>query len=215
MFLLLILQGCNSLSVASNQTSSSGDYNPLTLPSVDPEKYKSDKSLCFKQVEAQNSKDMGQNYNVVKFRECLIQKGYVLLSWSVSFIEPTQTPHSSPTEPLEIQTDWHHSPMKSPTLRSQGSWVRSPPAAPLLLVSHHTALQRTWLWVGAGFLGFSHIETSDLTQTGVGLGRPMLPQFWISVGRCSLFLGIKSTDQNQNPRGITGLPIDGSSLKSG
>ena len=77
---LLILQGCNSLSVASHQTSSSGDYNPLTVPAVDPEKYKSDKQLCFKQVETQNSKDMGQNYNVVKFRECLIQKGYVLLS---------------------------------------------------------------------------------------------------------------------------------------
>jgi hypothetical protein len=80
MILILILQGCSSIGMVSNQTSSSGDYNPLTLPSVDPEKYKSDKALCFKQVETQNSKDMGQNYNVVKFRECLIQKGYVLLS---------------------------------------------------------------------------------------------------------------------------------------
>ena len=80
MFLLLILQGCNSLSVASNQTSSSGDYNPLTLPSVDPEKYKSDKALCFKQVEAQVSKDMAVNYNILMFRQCLIEKGYVLLS---------------------------------------------------------------------------------------------------------------------------------------
>ena len=167
MFLLLILQGCNSLSVASNQTPSSGDYNPLTVPSVDPEKYKSDKQLCFKQVETQNSKDMGQNYNVVKFRECLIQKGYVLLSWSVSFIEPTQTPHSSSTEPLEIQTDLHHSPKESPTLRSQGSWVRSPPAAPLFHVPHHTALQRIRLWVGTGFLGFSHCPSSNgLRQMG-------------------------------------------------
>jgi len=66
------------------------------------------------------------------------------------------------------------------------------------------------LWVGTGFLGFSHIETSDLTQTGVGLGRPMLPQFWISVGAFSTFLGFEPTDQNQNPRGITGLSIDGS-----
>ena len=80
MVVLLVFQGCSSIGVASNQTSSSGYYNPLTLPSVDPEKYKSDKQLCFKQVETQNSKDMGQNYNVVKFRECLIQKGYVLLS---------------------------------------------------------------------------------------------------------------------------------------
>ena len=77
---LLILQGCNSLSVASNQTSSSGDYNPLTVPSVDPEKYKSDKQLCFKQVETLISKDMAQNYNILMFRKCLIEKGYVLLS---------------------------------------------------------------------------------------------------------------------------------------
>ena len=80
MFILLIVQGCSSIGVASNQTSSSGDFNPLTLPSVDSEKYKSDKQLCFKQVEAQVSKDMASNYNILKFRECLIQKGYVLLS---------------------------------------------------------------------------------------------------------------------------------------
>jgi hypothetical protein len=77
---LLILQGCSSIGAASNQTSSSGDYNPLTLPSVDPEKFKSDKQVCFKQVEAQVSKDMAVNYNILKFRQCLIEKGYVLLS---------------------------------------------------------------------------------------------------------------------------------------
>ena len=77
---LLVLQGCSSIGVASNQTSSSGYYNPLTPPSVDPEKYKSDKQLCFKQVEAQVSKDMTSNYNIVKFRQCLIEKGYMLLS---------------------------------------------------------------------------------------------------------------------------------------
>ena len=80
MFILLILKGCSSIGVDFNQTSSSGDYNPLTLPSVDPEKYKLDKQLCFKQVEAQVSKAMASNYNIIKFRECLIQKGYVLLS---------------------------------------------------------------------------------------------------------------------------------------
>ena len=77
---ILILQGCSSIGVASNQTMSFGDYNPLTLPSVDPEKYKSDKQLCFKQVETQVSKDMTVNYNILMFRQCLIQKGYVLLS---------------------------------------------------------------------------------------------------------------------------------------
>ena len=100
--------------------------------------------------------------------------------------------------------------MKSPTLRSQGSWVRSPPAAPLFHVPHYTALQRICWRVGTGFLGFSHIETSDLTQSGVGLGRPILDQFWMSVGVCSTFLGFESTVQNQNPKGITGLSIYGS-----
>jgi hypothetical protein len=77
---LLIVQGCSSIGVASNQTSSSGDYNPLTVPSVDPEKFKLDKQLCFKQVETLISKDMAANYNILKFRQCLIEKGYVLLS---------------------------------------------------------------------------------------------------------------------------------------
>ena len=80
MVTLLVLQGCSSIGMASNQTSSSGDYNPLTVPSVDPEKYKSDKQLCFKQVETLISKDMAVNYNIMKFRQCLIEKGYVLLS---------------------------------------------------------------------------------------------------------------------------------------
>ncbi len=147
---LLIVQGCSSIGGASNQTSSSSDYNPLTVHSVDPEKYKSDKQLCFKQFETLISKYMAVNYNILKFRQCLIEKGYVLLSWSMCFPEVTQTPLSSSTELLEIQTDWHHSPMKSPTLRSQGSWVRSPPAAPLWHVPHYTALQRICWWVGLG-----------------------------------------------------------------
>jgi len=80
MVTLLVLQGCSSIGMASNQTSSSGDYNPLTVPSVDPEKFKLDKQLCFKQVETLISKDMAANYNILKFRQCLIEKGYVLLS---------------------------------------------------------------------------------------------------------------------------------------
>ena len=57
-----------------------GDYNPLTVPTVDIEKYKQDKQACYKQVQSQTDANMSQNYNIVKFRECLIQKGYVLLS---------------------------------------------------------------------------------------------------------------------------------------
>ena len=80
MITVLILQGCSSMAVSFNQTSSSGDYNPLTLPTVDLDKFKADKQSCFKQVETETSKDMAQNYNIMKFRQCLIQKGYVLLS---------------------------------------------------------------------------------------------------------------------------------------
>ena len=77
---VLILQGCSSMAGSFNQTSGSGDYNPLTLQSVDMEKFRADKQSCFKQVETETSKDMAQNYNIMKFRQCLIQKGYVLLS---------------------------------------------------------------------------------------------------------------------------------------
>mgnify|MGYP006878268208 CR=1 FL=1 len=70
------------MAVSVNQTAGSGDYNPLSLPTVDMEKFKADKQSCFKQVETETSKEMAQNYNIIKFRECLIQKGYVLLSWS-------------------------------------------------------------------------------------------------------------------------------------
>lgn len=77
---LLILQGCSSLGVGQDRTSSAGDCNPLTLPTVNVDKYNSDKQVCFKQVQSQTDANMAQNYNIVKFRECLIQKGYVLLS---------------------------------------------------------------------------------------------------------------------------------------
>lgn len=80
MFILLILQGCSSMSMSFNLSNKSGDFNPLTLPTVDMEKYSKDKEACFKQVEKQTDSNMTMNYNIMKFRECLIQKGYVLLS---------------------------------------------------------------------------------------------------------------------------------------
>jgi uncharacterized protein YceK len=78
--IFLALQGCSSMLGELKLSESSGVFNPVTLASVDPEKYKSDKQLCLKQIETQNSKDLGENYNIIKFRACLIQKGYVLLS---------------------------------------------------------------------------------------------------------------------------------------
>jgi hypothetical protein len=78
---MLILQGCSTFNKAPlNTVSSSGSYNPLTLESVDANKYKSDKQQCFKQVEAETESSMMEQFNVIKFRECLVKKGYVLMS---------------------------------------------------------------------------------------------------------------------------------------
>jgi hypothetical protein len=76
----LMLQGCTSIGGGPDRSSNSADFNPLTLPTVNVEKYNADKQACFKQVQSQTDANMSQNYNIVKFRECLIQKGYVLLS---------------------------------------------------------------------------------------------------------------------------------------
>lgn len=76
----LIIQGCASFDEALNRSASTGNFNPLTLPTVNVEKYKEDKQFCFKQVQSQTHGSMNQNYSIIQFRACLIQKGYVLLS---------------------------------------------------------------------------------------------------------------------------------------
>ena len=76
---LFALQGC-SVTGALMSSPSLGDYNPLTVSTVNIEKYNQDKQACYKQVQSQTDANMAQNYNIIKFRECLIQKGYVLLS---------------------------------------------------------------------------------------------------------------------------------------
>ena len=78
---LLILQGCATLNPRSlNSDASSGSYNPLTLESVDANKYKADKQQCYKQVEAEIETSMMEHFNIIKFRDCLVKKGYVLMS---------------------------------------------------------------------------------------------------------------------------------------
>ena len=76
---LFALQGC-SVTGALMSSPSLGDYNPLTVSTVNIEKYNQDKQACYKQVQSQTDANMAQNYNIIKFREFLIQKGYVLLS---------------------------------------------------------------------------------------------------------------------------------------
>jgi len=76
----LTLQGCSFKGAGIDRTANAGDFNPLTLPTVNVEKYNADKQVCFKQIQSQTGGNMAQNYSIIKFRDCLIQKGYVLLS---------------------------------------------------------------------------------------------------------------------------------------
>ncbi len=78
---LLLCQGCTTLNTGSKGIdASAGVYNPATLDSVDSNKYKADKQQCFKQVQSESENSMYEHNSVIKFRECLIKKGYVLLS---------------------------------------------------------------------------------------------------------------------------------------
>lgn len=78
---LVFIQACSTQSIVSlNSDASLNDYNPLTTDSVDAKRYQADKQQCYKQVQDQSDQKMSERYNVIKFRECLVQKGYILLS---------------------------------------------------------------------------------------------------------------------------------------
>jgi hypothetical protein len=47
---------------------------------VEPQQYRTDRDVCFKQVQSQTDLAMTESTNISKFRKCLIGKGYVLLS---------------------------------------------------------------------------------------------------------------------------------------
>ena len=78
---LVVCQGCSTFSNGVlNQYPSSSAYNPQTVETVDANKYMTDKQLCFKQVQAESESSMAEQHQIIKFRECLMKKGYVLLS---------------------------------------------------------------------------------------------------------------------------------------
>ena len=77
---LLLLQACSGTG-ALLSTVGSGDYNPLTLPTADAEKYNKDKQECINKVQTQIDHNMNVNYNIMKFRECsLILNNTLLLT---------------------------------------------------------------------------------------------------------------------------------------
>jgi hypothetical protein len=79
--LALICSACSNLPTAAIAPDvMQGAFNPQTLDSVDAANYKADKALCYKQVQSTAESSMSDHYNIIKFRDCLVKKGYVLMS---------------------------------------------------------------------------------------------------------------------------------------
>ena len=57
----------------------SNDFNPLTT-STDLKKYELDKEACLRELKLEVGENVHENAAIAKFRRCLIDKGYVLLS---------------------------------------------------------------------------------------------------------------------------------------
>ena len=78
---LFLCQGCTTLnSGALSLDSTSSPYNPMTIDGVDANKFKTDKQQCYKQVQTDAATPMSDYYNVIKFRDCLVKKAYVLMN---------------------------------------------------------------------------------------------------------------------------------------
>ncbi len=78
LLLMLTLQACSGLYLSSE--SIKGEFSPLTPADTNKEAFQEDRSSCLKQVEKEVGKLISENFAIIKFRNCLIQKGYVLLS---------------------------------------------------------------------------------------------------------------------------------------
>ena len=80
----LLLCGCSVqteiLSRPVNQTSSYGPDANKDGREADHQKYLIDKEECSKQVQAQTKLAMTEATTIAKFRKCLIDRGYVLMS---------------------------------------------------------------------------------------------------------------------------------------
>ena len=78
LLLMLNLQACSGLNAFNNAMG--GDFLPLTPANTNQETFQRDRANCFKQVENEVGKHINENFAIIKFRDCLIQKGYLLLS---------------------------------------------------------------------------------------------------------------------------------------
>lgn len=80
---VLVFFGCGTpADIPSGRTTDSGTFAPTAYKDgreAEPQQYRTDKDVCFKQVQSQTDLAMTESTNISKFRKCLIGKGYVLL----------------------------------------------------------------------------------------------------------------------------------------
>jgi len=79
----MLSAGCGTQAdIPSGLTSDAGTYAPAAYKDgreAEPQQYRTDSDLCFKQVQSQTDLAMTEAVNISKFRKCLIGKGYLLL----------------------------------------------------------------------------------------------------------------------------------------
>ena len=80
----LLLCGCGAqteiLSRPINETSTYSPDASKDGREADGQKYRIDKEECFKQVQSATTLAMTEATNSVKFRKCLVGRGYILMS---------------------------------------------------------------------------------------------------------------------------------------
>ena len=80
---VLVFFGCGTQAyVPSGRTTDSDTYAPAAYKDgreAEPQQYRTDRDLCFKQVQSQTDLAMTESTNITKFRKCLVSRGYVLL----------------------------------------------------------------------------------------------------------------------------------------
>ena len=80
----LILQACGiAPTFVAEEPVLSGPFFPVAQKdgrAVDYAVYQGDRQRCWKQARSENDLDMTESVNIMRFRNCLIKRGYLLMS---------------------------------------------------------------------------------------------------------------------------------------
>ena len=73
---LITLQGC----VVTSTPSPAPGFTPVTFPANDTPQFRIDQQACLNEVDKAWPQSRQDNAAVIQFRQCLVNKGYRLLS---------------------------------------------------------------------------------------------------------------------------------------